>query len=276
MPVSGSRGTPGASYGPQLDIYAYATESCSLPDLIGFLGVNAGGGPITITIFEPGGRAGKRHIIVKTDSSANAVTIRPKAGTIDGQASLILSAQYDSALIISTGSEWLVIGSVESETITPPTMVLTTAGAIIPAAGGAEQAQTDGTNFSYYSLNFDQTTEETAYWQLGLPDAYAGEDLVVDIYWLSTVIAGGVVFDASAISRTSGETWDSALTRWNGTQVAAPGTAGQLAKSIVNLTGLSAYAAKEALIIALHRDVAAESGGMAADAKVVMVVVTVG
>lgn len=158
----------------------------------------------------------------------------------------------------------------------PRTMVLTAAGAIIPGTNDAEQAQTDGTNFSYYTLNFDPDSEEVAYWQLGLPDAYQGEDLVVEIYWLSTINTGSVVFDVGGITRESDEAWDSALTRWEGSAVAAPGTAGQLAKSTVTLTSPTGFAAKEALMIMVARDADEGADDMNADAKVVMVVVTVG
>lgn len=46
--------------------------------------------------------------VKKTDSSANAVTVTPASGTIDGAASYILSAQWSTVTLNSDGTNWFV------------------------------------------------------------------------------------------------------------------------------------------------------------------------
>jgi hypothetical protein len=71
------------------------------------IGVNRAG-PVAITL--PAGSAG-RVIIVKDESgnaSVNNITITPASGTIDGQASLVISANYASYSLYSSGSNWFI------------------------------------------------------------------------------------------------------------------------------------------------------------------------
>lgn len=49
------------------------------------------------------------------------------------------------------------------------TIVLTPGGAILPSSNGAGRTQTDGTNLSYLTLDFDQSTDEKAYWIFRVP-----------------------------------------------------------------------------------------------------------
>jgi len=60
-------------------------------------------------------KAGKTLVIVKVDSSANAVTVTPFGNdTIEGAASKTLSAQYDKAILTANGiSTWLDEGTGE-------------------------------------------------------------------------------------------------------------------------------------------------------------------
>jgi hypothetical protein len=71
------------------------------------IGVNRAG-PVAITL--PAGSAG-RVIIVKDESgnaSVNNITITPASGTIDGQASLVISANYAAYSLYSSGSNWFI------------------------------------------------------------------------------------------------------------------------------------------------------------------------
>lgn len=48
------------------------------------------------------------YVLMKTDDSANALTILPAGSdTISGQSSLALGGQYDTTVIYSTGVEWI-------------------------------------------------------------------------------------------------------------------------------------------------------------------------
>ncbi|GAH11313.1 unnamed protein product, partial [marine sediment metagenome] len=72
-------------------------------------------------------------------------------------------------------------------------IVLSPAGAIVPTSAGAEQKQIPGTNHSYYVLAFDKTTVEKADWQFLMPSSYDEGNVLVQIYWVGTPTAGGVV-----------------------------------------------------------------------------------
>ncbi len=67
---------------------------------------------ITLTLPPVVGLAGKVYIFFKSDVSANTVTIDGQdAETINGTTTEVLSSQYDSIMIISTGTEWLVLSA---------------------------------------------------------------------------------------------------------------------------------------------------------------------
>lgn len=80
----------------------------------------------------------------------------------------------------------------------------------LPSTNPAAKATVQGTNFVYDVLDFDQTTEESCYWEEYLTPDYQEENIVVDIFWISTG-AGDVKFGVQVLGREKGETWDSAL-----------------------------------------------------------------
>jgi len=72
---------------------------------------DASGGAFTVTLPEAtGGADGRVFHIKKVDASANAVTVDGHAAeTIDGAATQALSAQYDSIMLVSDGTEWWIL-----------------------------------------------------------------------------------------------------------------------------------------------------------------------
>jgi hypothetical protein len=71
---------------------------------------NATNNAITITLPNATSCAGRQYIIKKIDSSTNAVTITPQLGqTIDDQASISITTQYDLIRIVSNGTNWYII-----------------------------------------------------------------------------------------------------------------------------------------------------------------------
>ncbi len=73
--------------------------------------VNCTGGALTITLPTAVGIQGREYVIKKTDSSANAVTLATTSSqTIDGAASLTISAQYSLYRVQSDNANWQVIG----------------------------------------------------------------------------------------------------------------------------------------------------------------------
>lgn len=65
---------------------------------------------ITATLPSVAGKEGKKYVIVKTDSSANNVTIQADGSElINGSADFSLSSQWEVVTLYSTGSEWVKI-----------------------------------------------------------------------------------------------------------------------------------------------------------------------
>lgn len=73
---------------------------------------SANGGAVTVNL-QPAATAGngRRLTVVKTDASANSVTLDGSGGeTLNGAATKVLAAQYDRATIVCDGSAWYVVG----------------------------------------------------------------------------------------------------------------------------------------------------------------------
>lgn len=72
--------------------------------------VSAVSGDITITLPDASTVDGRQYHIKKVDSSVNSVTLDGYSGqTIDGDITQIITAQYDSVLIVSDGSNWYIL-----------------------------------------------------------------------------------------------------------------------------------------------------------------------
>jgi len=105
-------GTPLTPYPPANMITKIITASDTLLDSPALVMVDASGGAVTVTLPTGGSGVGKLIAIMKTDSSANAVTISPSTGeTIYKLSSFTtLSSQYQAAQFIginvSTCSGW--------------------------------------------------------------------------------------------------------------------------------------------------------------------------
>ena len=147
-------------------------------------------------------------------------------------------------------------------------IILTAAGAIVPASGGAEQKQTDGTNFSYYTLNFDKDADEAAYWECIVPDDYDSGNIIANIWYKSTVNAGTVSFDVAVLGREEGENFDNAL--------GAAQTITENVPATVNAIGICAptnfspgWVAGDFVVVKLLRDISDDNAN--ADISVVMV-----
>lgn len=71
---------------------------------------DATAGNITITLRPADECEQKLIIIKKTDASANTVTVAADGSeTIDGAATNVLAAQYDTLKLMSDGNQWLIV-----------------------------------------------------------------------------------------------------------------------------------------------------------------------
>jgi len=73
---------------------------------------NASAGAFTISLPTAVGINGKEYIIIKTDSSSNAVTVDPSGTeTIDGLTVWVLYQPYEWVMIKSNGANWIIVSS---------------------------------------------------------------------------------------------------------------------------------------------------------------------
>jgi hypothetical protein len=157
--------------------------------------------------------------------------------------------------------------------------VLTAAGAIAgPSSPYADQTRTDGTNFSYYTLNYDQSSDEKAFWQFVVPDSFTASSLDVTIFW--TAAAGTaaqlVDWDISTNGLAETDVFDSALD--GGTPdvtindaLIATGQVHQTAAGTITSAN-NGWAPGELVIVKVSRDADdATNDTLAADAKLIMV-----
>lgn len=73
--------------------------------------VNASSGAVTITLPTAVNIAGQVFVVRKSDSSSNAVIIDGNGSeTINGNATVSLTVQYTSYMIMSDGAGWMIIG----------------------------------------------------------------------------------------------------------------------------------------------------------------------
>jgi hypothetical protein len=66
--------------------------------------------PLTITL--PAHLTGTEYTIYKYDSTGNKVTISPTSGTISGNSTYDLIAQYNSITVVSDGTNWIIVSLV--------------------------------------------------------------------------------------------------------------------------------------------------------------------
>lgn len=150
--------------------------------------------------------------------------------------------------------------------------ILTPSGAIVPASGGAEQKQVSGTNFQYYVLAFDKDAEESAFWELILPDDYDGGTILVNLWWKSAATEGDAIFKVQVLGREEGQALDAALGSAQSVTDTTPVTAGNIAVCAPSAFS-PGWSAGDYIVIKLARDATNGSDTLAVDAEVIMVVV---
>lgn len=76
---------------------------------------DASGGSFTITLPAAATIPGKRMLVKKIDSSVNAVIVDPNGGeTIDGQTDVNLLSRYQTLELISDGTNWISVSSLNN------------------------------------------------------------------------------------------------------------------------------------------------------------------
>jgi len=157
-------------------------------------------------------------------------------------------------------------------------IILTAAGATVPVSGGAAQNQTDGTNVSYWSLDFDKDTDEKAFWSFTMPDSYDDGNVTVTVYWTTTdtTASSEVQFEVSFSQLTESDAIDGAMGTATEIDDAIPASGfasgDVLITSATTVTGANFCDAGDFVICKLIRDIDGPTGtDINADVKVLAV-----
>ena len=126
--------------------------------------------------------------------------------------------------------------------------------AVLPTTNPAALIKTIGTNNVYLTLDYDKTTEESAYWEVILPQSYTGAATFYG-YYKTSVNSGTFGVKVTTKSIADAEVFDAAGTTDTITAETVPGTAGNLGVISGSLT-VTGWAAGEILMVQVARDVA--------------------
>ncbi len=154
-------------------------------------------------------------------------------------------------------------------------IILTAGGAIPPTVNGAAQTKVNGTNHTYYVLNYDAATAEAAYWQWTMPNSYDGGTIDITYYWTAGVNTNNVVWCFNAGGITPGGAVDAALSADVCDTAAAPATAGHLVAT-THAAVASNFAAAKYTIFKVYRKAADGADTMAGDASLLNVKIEYG
>lgn len=87
------------------------TSDYTLTDSDSIVTADSSGGAVTLTLPTAVGRTGQQFTLKKVDSSGTAVTVGTTSGqTVDGSTSYNLSSQWSTVIVVSNGSNWLIVG----------------------------------------------------------------------------------------------------------------------------------------------------------------------
>lgn len=144
--------------------------------------------------------------------------------------------------------------------------------AVLPAANNCARNQTNATNISYFTLDCDAATDESAFWQFKMPQNYAnGTNIQIDIYWEANATSGAAVFDTAYVGVAEGENFDGAsLTSVSGSADTTAGTAYYLNTATLTMTSPS-IDANDIVNFKLIRNADTGSDDLSVDAKVIKV-----
>lgn len=150
----------------------------------------------------------------------------------------------------------------------PPTFIFTPESAGFPAADFPELKKFTTGSWVNYSLGYDQTTDESAYWRVKIPTTavFTAATLKIVSRQLAAT-SGTVAWQSTTATRSDGEDATAAGTVDNVAAATVKGTAGQLLFQTQVLT-VTGWAAGEVLLFKLNRDVSEDT--VAEDSELVV------
>ncbi|MFH1462409.1 MAG: hypothetical protein ABIG08_01845, partial [bacterium] len=151
-------------------------------------------------------------------------------------------------------------------------IILTAAGGIVPT-GGATQTKVDGTNHSYYVLDYTDGVASSTYWHWIMPDSFATGTVDVTIYWETATTSGDVVWgiETAGIKTNSAEDVDSALGQTSTTTDTAQANANDLGSVTISNWANGTWDPEDYIIFRVYRDGTDSGDTMTDDARLVKV-----
>jgi hypothetical protein len=206
------------------------------------------------------------------DEVYNLVNGSISNANISASAAIATSKLDFSGGISGTGAITYASGSHPKRSI-----YLTAGGATVPTTNGAAQVQTNsGTEGrpSYWTLDYDQTTDEHAFWSFVMPDSFDNAAATATIYWTTACV--NAMHEVEFLLQFLGRTQDDAIDATMGSTIGitdntpAGWTANDVLISPVTTIKVgSLCAAGDLVFVKLDRDAnGTVATNIAADAKV--------
>lgn len=152
----------------------------------------------------------------------------------------------------AAGVKWAAAGAAGVQ----PIFTCRPVDATFPTTNFPQLLKNSGTNWVDYTLDFDQTTSEAAYWQFFIPSTAVFTTATIKLASRQAAATTGTAgWTITTLTRANGEAWDTAGNADTVTATNVPGTAGMVHTFSKALT-TTGWAAGEVLIVKIARDVA--------------------
>ncbi len=232
---------------------------------------DASGGSFTLSLTAVATLTSRfRFSVVKTDSSANTVTIDPNgAETIDGASTYVLRKQYESVMVVNNATAFFTVGKLQIglQSIWIPAGAMTTRTTNGAATGTLELT----TNKNMVrTLDFDSSTQEFAQFDIRMPKSWNESTVSFIPVWShpATTTNFGVVWGLDAVAVSDDDAMDVAF----GTAQTSTDTGGTTNDSYQGpecsaITISGSPAVGDLVMFRIHRDPANGSDTMAVDAR---------
>lgn len=142
--------------------------------------------------------------------------------------------------------------------------------AAFPTTNFPQLLKNSDTNWTAYTLDYDQTTSESAFWYFAIPTAaptFTGAS--IELFYRTSVTSGTITWATTTITRGDAEAWDTAGVTDTSAADTVPGVAQQVGYVNTALTTTS-WAVGEALLVKIARDI---SDTAAADVKLIHAII---
>jgi hypothetical protein len=229
----------------------------------------------TVTTADINGGTIDGAVIGGASSAAGTFTTL-SATTIElGHASDTTLARVSAGVVSIEGSN-----IIKANTTATRTIVLTAAGGWPSTTAGCAtntKVETSTNDMNYYTLDFDQTTEENAEWSVTMPDNYDGGTITAIFYWTAASGTGDVIWGIKGRAFANDDALDQAF----GTAVTVTDTlitAGDLhiSSATAAVTFAGSPAGGQFVAIKVYRDADAGGDTLNADARLMAVKIEYG